>query len=389
MSNPKRCLRAEETLIVGGGPIGCLLATLLHHRGLPSVVLDAKAPHAPLIDRTLALSWLTVQTLSQKGLLTTDQLTPITSIQVGEYHDASHAWKGFTLTAQEAGIEALGYTLPYTALQQLSEEALHRLNIPLYHSTAVERIEKSASWGFAFDQKGHIWSSRAVVLAEGGQLKPKGWTYEEHPITHYAWIASLPINTGGVAYERFSERGVLAFLPKKDNAGMPATTLIFSQSQAQRDAWQQLSYEEQNNWLAQQCPASLTWSPDWTFLICIPLKFQALRSDIRPPIWAVGNASQIIHPIAGLGFNLGVRDVLDTTTLLHNYFRPTLEMPETSLFKSRHIDRRYIQTLSQKLASLGAPRTQFDHWLRALALQATAHHGVIRSVLLQSLIWGF
>lgn len=375
-------MRSPDTLIVGGGPTGCLLALELKRRNLPSQILDARLPDAPLPDRTLALSWLTVQTLARHHILEPAQLTPIHAIQIGQ----RSPWSGARLDAKEAGIEALGYTVRYATLQHACEAALQREAIPLHQGIHIKKIGRSASWALAFSQDDRIWAHKALVLAEGGGLKPEGWRYHEYTYEQFAWIAFLPnIDTQGVAYERFTDRGILAFLP--DIGG---TTLIFSLEDHQHTAWQTLNRMEQDQWLAKHCPASLTWSSDWTLRTHIPLRFQALRSEVEPPLWVVGNAAQIMHPVAGLGFNLGVRDVLDTAVSLHQFFRPSREDSNTTESGfGRQLDRRWIQSVSHTLARFGHHNNIGWRHARALGLTALQAIPPLKSALLQSLIWGF
>lgn len=370
----------NSTLIVGGGPVGCLLALELKRRGLPSLILDARKSGDAIPDRTLALSWLTVQTLVRHSVLQSSELTPIKAIHVGQHR----LWSGVRLEAEEAGVEALGYTVPYSTLQNACETALHREDIPLKPGIRVNKIGCSASWAVAFGEHDEIWMHRALVLAEGGGLKPEGWRYHEYQYAQSAWIASLKLDTQGVAYERFTERGILAFLPDQNGS-----TLIFSLNTQHYAEWCALSREEQNHWLAQHCPASLVWSSDWTVRAAVPLRFQALRSEIKPPLWVVGNAAQIMHPVAGLGFNLGVRDVLDTAASLHQFFRPTLGDAPATLGVGRQLDRRWIQSVSHTLARWGHSNTFGWQHARVLGLNALQMVPPLKSALLQSLIWGF
>ncbi|MES2206455.1 MAG: FAD-dependent monooxygenase [Pseudomonadota bacterium] len=375
---------AETTLIVGGGPAGCLLALELHHRGLPSLLLDARAAGAPLPERTLALSWLTIQTLLRHQVIQHDVLTPIEHIQITQHN----SFGNLRLTAQEAGVEALGYTMRYSTLLNALENALKERDIPLRQGIRIRDIGCSASWGIAFDDSDQLWSSHALVLAEGGTLKPKGWKYHDYHYSQSAWMATLPISTHGVAYERFTERGVLALLPAEVGC-----TLIFSLDKTHEEQWLTLSKQEQDQWLAKQCPPAIEWSSNWKHTVLVPLRFQALRSEVKPPLWVIGNAAQILHPVAGLGFNLGVRDVLDTASSLHQFFRPsiTLSGSHANTVKpiGRELDRRWIQSLSHNLARWGHYDTPAWKCLRTLGLATVQVTPPLKSALLQSLIWGF
>ncbi len=375
---------AETTLIVGGGPAGCLLALELHYRGLPAQVLDARLADAPLPDRTLALSWLTIQTLQRHKVIKQEALTPIHRIQITQHN----SFGNLRLTAQEAGIEALGYTMRYSALINALEDALYKRNIPLRKGIRIQDIGCSASWGVAFGENDQIWSSHALVLAEGGTLKPKGWKYHDYHYSQSAWIAALPIHTNGVAYERFTERGVLALLPAEHGC-----TLIFSLDKTHKEQWLALSKQKQDHWLAKQCPPDIEWSSDWNHTALVPLRFQALRSEVKPPLWVIGNAAQILHPVAGLGFNLGVRDVLDTASSLHQFFIPSLipsgENTKHTTPIGRELDRRWIQSLSHNLARWGHYDTPAWKCLRTLGLATAQITPPLKSALLQSLIWGF
>jgi 2-octaprenyl-6-methoxyphenol hydroxylase len=380
-------MNAKETLIVGGGPTGCLLALALHERGVASRVLDARQPGQAVPDRTLALSWFTVQQLLAYSVIDPSMLTPIRRIQVGK----THPWGGITFDAADIGLEALGYTLSYAALHAALMVAVQARSIPLHEGIRVNDIQRSASWAFAVTETGDYWSSKALVVAEGGKLKPQGWDYDVYDYEQYAWIAFLPgVEGQGVAYERFTDRGILAFLP--DQHG---TTLIFSLRKSAYEAWRRCSREEQNRWLRENSPASLIGSDEWVERAVVPLAFQALRSRVSPPLWVCGNAAQVMHPVAALGFNLGVRDVLDTASSLHNFFYPTLSSASPqSLGWGREWDRRWIQTVSDRLARLGHLEDPMHlsaylfEGIKRIGMKALDITPFSKTIVLETLIWG-
>jgi 2-octaprenyl-6-methoxyphenol hydroxylase len=268
-----------DVLIRGAGPVGCTLALAL--RGSRHVVrlVDPHAGGAAAF-RPIALSHASRLILERAGVWGEFEVTPILAIRVSQ----SGAFGRTQLDAADAGVPALGYVTQYAALLAA-----------LRARVAIEADDGSAA--------------RCTVHAEGTSAAARERRYAHDAVV--ARVAAEPAPQGQ-AFERFTAEGPLALLPL---AGEWA--LIWS---ARPDRAAELLAAEPADFLAQLQQACGERAGRFTAVhdrAQIPLALRVRASRVEGRDVYIGNAAQTLHPVAGQGLNLGLRDAWDLAQTLH------------------------------------------------------------------------
>ena len=299
-----------DIAIVGAGPVGAALAARLVPGGRTVRVLEAR--DGPSRDaRTLALSQASREFLEEAGGWPATGVTPIADIHVSQ-----KGGPGRTLiTAGDQGLDALGYTVAYAALETVLERRLAALGASVSWGTACESIALEADAATLQLVGGERLEARLLVLADGGANARRipGLAYSEKD---YGQVAITgPVHTdrphGGRAYERFTPRGPVALLPVEDRYA-----LVWTETPA--EAGRILALDD-GAFLARlqahfgdRAGRFVAAGPRASF----PLKLRTINSTIARRTVIAGNAAQAMHPIAGQGLNVGLRDAASLASIL-------------------------------------------------------------------------
>ncbi|UCP16377.1 2-octaprenyl-6-methoxyphenyl hydroxylase [Aeromonas media] len=308
-----------DVAIVGGGMSGAVLALSLAALKGPSgaplqiLLLEASAPelnaHPGFDARAIALSAGTCEALARHGLWSrfAPHCAPITHIHVS---DRGHCGQT-RLTAAQFGLPALGQVIELSAagiaLQQgMDAIANIRLCCPAQLSTIAPQ-EEGVTLTLA---SGERYQTRLLVAADGGnsfvrqhfKLPVSRHDYEQSAIIATVKTAEDP---AGRAFERFTEGGPLALLPMQEGL----SSLVWS---VPRDEAQALMALDDAAFLAR-----LQQAFGWRLGRFVrtgarnlyPLVLTVADYPLAQRTVLVGNAAHLLHPIAGQGFNLGMRDL--------------------------------------------------------------------------------
>jgi 2-octaprenyl-6-methoxyphenol hydroxylase len=312
-----------DVAIVGGGMVGATLGVALAPLNLRVAIIEA-IPHnaaaQPSFDeRTTALSNGSRRILETLGVwpALSALATPIAKIHVSEQGRFGFA----RIEAAEQGLSAMGYVVPNRDLgnalwSRLSKSAGLEVYCPAEvlqvsahdESVAVEIAQKGAK--ITIDAK-------LIVAADGAQSAVRGAFGVDAEVRDYEQTAIITTVLpqrfhDNVAYERFTQSGPLALLPLDGGR----CTLVLTQP---KDAAQSV----------------MAWS-DQEFLAEVQRRFgfrlgRFLKVGRRVPYplfltratrtscgrcVIIGNAAQGLHPVAGMGFNLGLRDVASLAELI-------------------------------------------------------------------------
>jgi 2-octaprenyl-6-methoxyphenol hydroxylase len=307
----KRC----DIAIVGGGMVGLSLAAALRELPLDVVVIEpvpAGNDLQPSFDeRTTALSSGSRRILEGIGVWrqVAAEATPIKRIHVSDRGRFAMA----RLSAEEQRVSALGYTLTNRVLGMALADACQsapRLAVLCPASvTAVTPAVEGVTLEITGGWKGAV-HARLVVAADGARSIVRAafgvdatvWDYGQHAV-----IANLVPGKfhDFVAYERFTEEGPMAVLPLADGRCTVVWTLAPGAAEAA------LALDEHAFLAALQDKFGYRLGR-FTRVgrrTAYPLSLTRSERQVAPRAVIIGNAAQGLHPIAGQGFNLGLRDV--------------------------------------------------------------------------------
>ena len=311
-------MQKDNIIIVGGGPVGSILALALQQQGMSFTMLEARAKGASHNDtRALALSYGSRLILQKLGVW--DALAA-KATAINTIHISQRGGLGRTkLNAADHNMPAIGYVLPYGALTQALDTVLDTTNI-LYEAeaTAIKTLPDASEVTFTLNNQSQTLQSRLLIVADGGRSlgEIEGIKKETKEYGHNALVskvtADLPHNH--IAYERFTPTGPMALLPN-GNAGF---SLVWTGEKASIDALLQL---DDATFLAQLHAAFGDRVGQFLSVekrISFPLKLSTLKPSTAPHLAVIGNAAQTMHPVAGQGFNVGMRDAWALADLIIN-----------------------------------------------------------------------
>ncbi|HRG71666.1 MAG TPA: FAD-dependent monooxygenase, partial [Thauera aminoaromatica] len=295
----------HDLLIVGAGPVGLALALALKDAGLDIVLADARAREAVARDpRDLALAHGTRLTLQRLGVW--DGL-PTTAIQ--HIHISHQGGLGRTLIdAAEHELPALGYVASAGALAATLRKAVDAAGIPVFDETEITNLAAGeddviASLAGA-GRPAPTLRARLAACAEGG-LRAGDPNVVEHDYGQHALIADVQVAGGHrhTAFERFTPQGPVALLPKGEGYALVHV--------ARPETADELLALDDAAYLA-RLQAHIGGRARLTGVgprLRYPLVLRYRRSTIAQRTVWLGNAAQTLHPVAGQGFNLALRDV--------------------------------------------------------------------------------
>ena len=300
-----------HVVVIGAGPVGATFALLARRAGLDVSLLEARAG-ASGEARTLALSWGSRQILDEAGVWSD-------SLHTTAIHSIHTSQKGgfgrVDLSREDGGVEALGYVLTYADLQAALDAELERQCIEVSRGAIVSAIGQSGDHveiSYALNRQAMQMSADIVVLADGGANLDKvpAMVIAEKDYGQVALLAHIVTDTPHRhrAFERFTAEGPAALLPKR---GAAEYSMVWVASPERIDALKAMddgtfcaAFQTHFGYRAGKF---LTVENRRSY----PLKLRTISSPVAGRVVVIGNAAQALHPVAGQGFNLGLRDARD------------------------------------------------------------------------------
>ncbi|MDH3889198.1 MAG: 2-octaprenyl-6-methoxyphenyl hydroxylase [Gammaproteobacteria bacterium] len=305
-----------DVLIVGGGLVGASLACALGQSGVRTTIVEAyplSADQRPGYDeRSIALAQGSQRVFSGLGLwseLEAD-VCPIHTIHVS---DRGHF--GFTrLRREQEGVPALGYVAAARVLGRVLQARLQQLE-------TVEVLSPARLTGFHVDddvvrvdiehnEKSKPYTAQLMVAADGAQSSIReqlGIQTVQRDYRQTAIIANVSTDKPhhNIAYERFTDSGPMALLPMTEQR----SALVWTVHADQGEAILALDDTEFLQRLQQRFGYRLGRFNRVGARHAFPLQLLQAKESVRARLALMGNAMHTLHPIAGQGFNLGLRDV--------------------------------------------------------------------------------
>lgn len=331
----------HDLLIVGGGPVGATLALALRDSGFRYRVLDARTSGGlGAGDRALALAHNARLTFERIGVW--EQLasvTPIDTIDISQ----KGGFGTTRLTAREAGVPALGYVVRYGELQAALDDALAHAGIAVDFGSTVESIRTTPDQAIVTARSGSAGAAvehaaGLVVVADGsGEALPdihrRKIDYRQHAVTGLVTSTAMQ---PGVAFERFTSDGPVALLPFESGYA-----LVWTATPDRATALLGMDDKEFLAALHGHFGDRVGLFTSIALRTSFPLSLQFASQVTGQRSVVLGNAAQALHPIAGQGFNLGLRDVWSLAQLLLDTSRDDIGSAQqlAAYAKTRRVDR--------------------------------------------------
>ncbi len=306
----------QSLIIVGGGPVGLVLALMMRQYELPFTILEARKKGDAYRDkRALALSYGSKVILERLGVwhVVAANATPINAIHVSQAGGLGRT----KLQATEHDLPALGYVVSYGTLMEALDEKIGDENV-LYEAaaSAIRQDETAARVDFLYQGEKQSLTTTLVAIAEGGRSLGDVSGIERHAKAygHDALVSmvSCELPHDYIAYERFTPTGPMALLPN----GERDFSLVWTGEKASIDRLlgleETLFLEELHSAFGDRVGRFLTVGKRLSF----PLVKSELKTKVTPHMVVIGNAAQTMHPVAGQGFNVGLRDATSLAKIL-------------------------------------------------------------------------
>jgi 2-octaprenyl-6-methoxyphenol hydroxylase len=310
-------VRRVDVLVSGGGMVGLPLGLALAQGGLKTVIADA-APPAKKLDpafdgRVSALAYASVRMLGALEVWEklASQAQPIREILVTDGQAGKPA-SPFSLhfDAQEVGADSLGHIAENRHIRAALYQAVAAApNLELLAPAVVKTLTVEPGGALVRLADGEEIAASLVVAADGRDsplraqmgVQTIGWSY---PQTGIVATVEHEKPHNGVAYEHFLPSGPFAILPMTGNR----SSLVWTEAKAKAPALLALDEARFNDELARRFGGHLgktkSAGPRWSY----PLSFHLARDFVRPRFALAGDCAHGIHPIAGQGLNLGLKD---------------------------------------------------------------------------------
>jgi len=336
-----------DVAIVGAGPVGTALALLLAQRAphLRVALVDARGAQASYDDpRTLALSHGSREILARAGAWPRDRTvlpsTPIQHIHVSQ----AQRFGSTEIDYLDHGVPALGYVVRYGALMRALDTATAQLPTRFEHASqasALSVLDSDVPGLHHFrpyraialrqdtqqvtltlegvgDDHAYTLHATLAVNAEGGLFegqtaRPRTRDYGQTALVGFVTCERPRI---GWAWERFTSDGPVALLPQENGYA-----LVWCCSNAEAGRRRALDDAQFLTELHKAFGDRMGRFTSITGRAGFPLGLNALGQVVDGRVAAIGNAAQTLHPVAGQGLNLGLRDAFDLADSLVRHTR--------------------------------------------------------------------
>jgi 2-octaprenyl-6-methoxyphenol hydroxylase len=335
-----------DLLIVGSGLAGNCLALALKDAGFRIAIIEANTRaqlHAsPAGDRALALAAGTVMMLDTLGVWQgiKHAATPIQHIHIS---DRGHFGKT-RLSAQKEHIDALGYVITARDIETYVANLVINAGIDIIAPARVVGLisgDQEICVNIKQNDQSQNLSAKLLVGADGGLSSVRQLLNINQLITDYGQTALITsvkstIPNNNTAYERFTSSGPLALLPISKNE----CAVIWTRSHEDADT---LMLGREADFLVelQQCfgfklgELTLT-APRRAF----PLSLIRAEQMVAGRAVIIGNAVHQLHPVAGQGFNLGLRDVIQLAEMLIKQHEQNKDIGEADFLNAYAVSRK-------------------------------------------------
>ncbi|HVB47867.1 MAG TPA: FAD-dependent monooxygenase [Burkholderiales bacterium] len=373
--------RALDLAVLGGGPVGCAFALGLHGSGHQVAIFEQRGHASGAVhgERPIALSYASRLILERLGAWPQLASTAIDTIHVSQ----AGGFGRTRLEAREAGVPALGYVVGYGPLEQALVALAERRGIEIVHEAIFPEREYSGDAvrlrGTCGKRQAEL-TARCVVHAEGAA----GDAHEKR----YAQVAVVGVlvsepRAGSTAFERFTAEGPLALLPM---AGRYA--LVWAMRPERAAALAAAPAQDFLGELGQAFGGRAGRLVAIEQRTCVPLvlRTRTARRGVREA--HIGNAAQTLHPVAGQGLNLGLRDAWDLARALRESADPGDARALADFASQRRLDAAVTVRVTDLLAGAFLGANPVGRLARGCAMSALDGCAPARRFFARRMIFG-
>ncbi len=297
-----------DVIVSGAGVAGAASALGLAQAGLQVALIERQWPtdvHTPANTRVIALAPASVRILQRLGLW------PLTAQQAAAYTGMQVQARGQELRfdAAAVGEAALGWITDLDALQQRCWDALPPKVRVMAPAKIVEVERLRGELRIELDD-GQRLRTRLLVVAEGARSELReqlGFTLQQRDYGASGLVARVRTEqpNPGIAFQRFAAGGPLALLPLHDGS----SSIVWTRPTVTAGQWQQADRAELAAALTVASAARFGAVLEVSAPTLFPLRMAIADRFVSERVALIGDSAHVVHPLAGLGLNLGMQDV--------------------------------------------------------------------------------
>lgn len=367
-----------SVLIVGGGPAGLTLACLLGSQGIQTICLDREDPVEQLKEkfdgRTTALSSASMRVLKAAGVwpLLEKDAEPILDIRVAD--GASPLFLHFA--SEETADGPFGWIVDNKILRQALFGRLEKLK-SVTHLTSCLAQDFSDTGNAAITVRtadGYTIRASLLIGADGRSSAVRNWRKIKMRSFDYGQTAIVccaehELDHENAAVEHFCPAGPFAVLPmRRGKGGVYRSSVVWCEAPANAKKILALDAHKFDQKLAQKFGDHLGSVRHAGARMGYPLKLMMATSYVAKRTALIGEAAHAIHPVAGQGLNLSMRDIAVLAELIENYAGLGLDIGSVSLLKAyqalRHMDNLMMAVVTDGLVRLFSNDRRILRFLR-------------------------
>ena len=388
ISNPDKFY---DLVVVGAGMVGasfcCALENLLRESPISVLVIEAIAPNNGLVKqssfdaRSTALSFGSRKIFEEFAVWQElgAAVSAIDEIQVSDRGRLG----AVSLSAQEQKVDALGYVVENKRLGEvLNARLLGSDKINLLSPAAVSSIKATEGGMQLRLQHGDsdaIVDTSLVVLADGGKspvCEQLGISQSIERYDQHALIANIVFEKphNNIAYERFTDTGPLAILPLQAIDGTNRGSLVWTLSVEQAAEFREMNEEQLLSLLQERFGFKLGKITNIGERFVYPLSLSLAKEQVRPGLALLGNVAHTLHPVAGQGLNLALRDARVLVDVLGKAMQQGAALGDMSMLSEyvarQEADQALTTQFTHNITKLFSSNNDAKVWLRKFGLLA-------------------
>lgn len=391
-------MKTADIIIVGGGMVGLALAGLLENCPCSIKIIERAVPQLSLevINRVSAINLNSQQMLEKIGVwqnIPENCRSPYSQMYVWEKDSFAQIYFDNQDEAiKQLGLEYLGFIIENQHIQYaLWQKVCKQKNVEiLLGSPKVLGISDNGV--FLTLENGDMVSGKLVVGADGAN----SWVRQQAKIPlisrdyqHTALVCNVKTED---AHERtarqiFSPESILAFLPLKDEN---YCSIVWSLPHEQAEKWVKSDITQFNRQLTIAFDNRLGFCELQSSRAIYPLTARYARDFVSSRVALIGDAAHTIHPLAGLGVNLGFADAILLATELEKLAIAGLDLGEHRYLRSferiRKLEAIKILAAMESLKQLFSGDNPLKKLVRGVGLTLANQNGLIKKLIIEQAI---
>ncbi|CAA6801851.1 MAG: 2-octaprenyl-3-methyl-6-methoxy-1,4-benzoquinol hydroxylase (EC [uncultured Thiotrichaceae bacterium] len=312
---------AFDIVIVGGATVGSLLACSLAQQDLRIALIEPHYPAQVLDDAPTELRVSAISPYSQEALENIGAWHLLPENRISPY-EFMHVWDGtgdgkIHFSAADMGIPCLGHIIENTLVQSALHQRVKSFNNINVFSTSLNSYTVDEDEVSVLLDNDVTLSAKLIIGADGVRSKVRelaGIDLRVNPYFQKGLVAVVETDLPhqDTAWQRFLPTGPLAFLPLANGT----CSIVWTLPSDQADYYLKMSEEDFNRRLTEALGNKLGSVRVKSQRAAFPLSGRQAESIVQKRVALVGDAAHTIHPLAGQGVNLGIKDALGLVSVL-------------------------------------------------------------------------